>query len=153
MKRKSYTRLFAPLLPVLMVIALASFNVPAPDEMKFYALGNKTPDALTFNELRAVLKGEKQRWKDGTKITLALMKSSTPVGSLVSKKVFFMTDEQLNKYFLALVFQGKISAPVFFETETELSNYISLHEGAIGVVGSEIKNKGKIILIDGKENF
>ena len=81
------------------------------------------------------------------------MKSSTPVGSLVSKKVFFMTDEQLNKYFLTLVFQGKISAPVFFETESDLSNYISLHEGAIGIVGTEIKNKGKIILIDGKSNF
>lgn len=121
--------------------------------MKFYALGNKTPDALTFNELRSVLKGEKQRWKDGTKITLALMKSTTPVGSLGAKKIFFMTNEELNKYFLALVFQGKISAPAFFDTEEELSSYISSHEGAIGIVGTEIKNKGKIILIDGKTNF
>src|SRR5687767_6675325 len=103
MKRTAAIKRISILLSAAALMVFSSFNAPSPDEMKFYALGNKTPDNMTFNELRSVLKGEQQRWKDGTKITLALMKSSTPVGSMVSKKIFFMTDEQLNKYFLALV--------------------------------------------------
>jgi len=152
MQRKIYIRSFICLLLAGVFALFTSFNL-ATDEAKFYALGNRTPDNLTFAELHSILRGEKQRWKDGTKITLALMKSSTPIGSMVTKKIFFMTDKELNKYFLSLVFQGKISAPVFFDSEAELSDYIAKNEGAIGVVGTEIKGKGKIILIDGKANF
>ena len=152
MKKINYIRCFVCFLLAVALTLCSSFNFTV-DEFKFYALGNKTPDNLTFAELHSVLRGEKQRWKDGTKITLALMKSSTPVGSMVTKKIFFMTDKELNKYFLSLVFQGKISAPVFFDSEAELSEYVAKNEGAIGIIGTEIKGKGKIILIDGKANF
>jgi hypothetical protein len=152
MRTKKILLLLSLFLAAGAVVLLSSFK-DITEEGKFYALGNKTPDNLTFSELRSVLRGEKQRWKDGTKITLALMKSSTPLGAQITQKVFYMTDKELNKYFLALVFQGKISPPVFFDSETELSNYVSQNEGAIGVIGTEIRNKGKIILIDGKTNF
>ena len=36
------------------------------------------PSEISFSKLKSVFRGEQQRWKDGTKVTLALMKTNTP---------------------------------------------------------------------------
>src|SRR5689334_8122335 len=69
------------------------------------------PSELKMVQLQSILKGEKQRWGDGTKVVIALMKTNTPVGIVTSKKIFNMSPDQLNKYWLGLVFQGKADAP------------------------------------------
>ena len=108
---------------------------------------------MTFNDLKIVLKGEKQRWKDNTKIMIAMMKSSSPTGNDISKKVYGMSGDAINKYWLALVFQGKATAPVFFESESELKAYVSKTKGAIGVISANAVGNEKSILIDGKKVF
>ena len=39
-----------------------------------------SPASLKFAELKSIFMGEKQRWRSGTKITIALMKTNTPAG-------------------------------------------------------------------------
>ena len=89
---------------------------------------------LTRAELTSIMKGEKQRWKDGTGITIALMKSSTATGEAIAKKVYGMTGDGINKYWLALVFQGKAKAPAFFNSASDLETFVSQTPGAIGIV-------------------
>jgi len=111
------------------------------------------PTEISLSKLKSVLKGEQQRWKDGTKVTLALMKTTTPIGDEIAKRLLGMTSKELNKYFLAQVFQGKMSSPQFFDSEEDLIKFIKNNEGAIGIVGS--KNTGGLnpILVDGKKTF
>lgn len=111
------------------------------------------PSELSLPQLKAVLKGEKLRWKDGTKVTLALMKTSTPLGMATCKRLYGMSPNDLNKLFLALVFQGKGEAPIFFNTVAELQTFISQTPGAIGVIEPTPANKEKVILINGKESI
>jgi ABC-type phosphate transport system substrate-binding protein len=107
-----------------------------------------------MKELKSIFQGEKQRWNDGPKISIAFMKSSTPVGSATANKVMKMSGDQLNKFWLALVFQGKAKAPVFFGSASEVENYVSQNPGAIGVVEAGYQVKGaRIIPIDGKKSF
>ena len=120
------------------------------------ALGNQSgvPSTMKLSELRAILMGEKQRWKNGSRIDIALMKTNTPIGKSTSEKIYDMTGDELNKYWLALVFQGKAQAPVFFSFPNELENFVSQNQGAIGILNkpptdSDIKN----ILIDGQKAF
>ncbi len=112
------------------------------------------PTAMTMKELKAVLQGEKQRWSDGTKVSVAFMKANTAVGSATAKKIMGITGDQLNKLWLALVFQGKAKAPVFYGSSNDVENYISQNPGAIGIVeaGYTLKS-GHVITIDGKKNF
>tara|TARA_B110000285_G_scaffold190402_1_gene217619 strand:+ start:1223 stop:1678 length:456 start_codon:yes stop_codon:yes gene_type:complete len=113
---------------------------------------NSAPTDLDLNNLKSVLKGEKLRWKDGTKITLAFMKTSTDIGADMSSRIFGMTEKELNRYFLAKVFEG-MSSPEFFDSESELLTFVNNTKGAIGVINSE-KSKGfKTISIDGKNSF
>ena len=111
------------------------------------------PSEISMSKLKTVFRGEQQRWKDGTKVTLALMKTNTPVGDEIAKRLLGMTSKELNKYFLAQVFQGKMSSPQFFDSEEELITYIKNNVGAIGILGS--KNTGGLnpILVDGKKTF
>jgi len=113
------------------------------------ANGKGVPAEMNMAQLKSTMRGEKLRWPDGTKVIIALLKSSTPIGVNTSKKIYNMSANELNKYWLALVFQGKADAPSFFNSETELEEFISQNNGAIGVVAHPTTTN-KIVLIDGK---
>ena len=91
--------------------------------------------------------------RSGRRISIALMKASTPTGEATFKKVYGMSGDEVNKYWLALVFQGKAKAPVFFNTATELETYISQTPGAIGIIEESGEVKSKPVLIDGKKSL
>ena len=111
------------------------------------------PAELKRSELIEVMKGQKQRWNDGTRISIALMKASTPAGEATSKQIYGMSGDEVNKYWLALVFQGKAKAPVFFSSPSDLENYISQTPGAIGIIEEGAPVKQKTIMIDGKKSL
>jgi len=150
--------IFKKILLSFIVIAsiLSLSSATSADEPSIMVIANEkgAPNTLTMKELKSIFQGEKQRWNDGTKISIAFMKSSTPVGSATSNKVLKMSGDQLNKFWLALVFQGKAKAPFFYGSASEVENYISQNAGAIGVVEAGFQVKGvKVISIDGKKSF
>jgi hypothetical protein len=96
--------------------------------------------------------GEQQRWRGGSKITIALMKTNTPAGKNTSETIYGMTSDELNKFWLALVFQGKASPPNFFNSASELENFVAENPGAIGIVDQVAANdQVKKIEVEGKK--
>jgi hypothetical protein len=130
------------------------FSANAQEE-QLVIIGNSgsVPAELGMDQLKSVLKGEKLRWNDGSQVVIALMKTNTPVGVTTSKKLFNMTGHELNKYFLALVFQGKVKAPSFFNSPGDLKNYVAETPGAIGVIQNSNEELFNIILVDGKKQI
>lgn len=118
-------------------------------------VGNKetVPSELEMDQLVSVLKGEQLRWRDGSRVSIALMKSNTPAGAATCEKIYNMTGNELNKYFLAMVFQGRIKAPTFFNTVSDLETYVSQTPGAIGVLQVTNDENIKVILVDGKKKI
>jgi len=65
-----------------------------------------------------------------------------------------MDGNDVKKFWLAKVFQGKADAPVFFNSEAELKAFVSENEGAIGIVEIHIDNPDiRVVSIDGKKEF
>ncbi|MCP4458936.1 MAG: hypothetical protein GY816_13070 [Cytophagales bacterium] len=83
---------------------------------------------------RATIYAKRTRWTDRTKVELALMNPSTKIGERMAKKLFNLTGEQLNKYYLTQVFQGKIAEPKFFNNQDDLIAYVKANAGSVGVV-------------------
>ena len=137
----------------LLVIILLSSPAKAQEELTIIGNLTSVPADMDLTQLQSVLRGEQMRWDDGTKVKIALMKTNTPTGTLTSEKIYNMTGNELNKYFLALVFQGKVKAPAFFNSESELEAYISQTPGAIGVLQNTGNDQVKIVLIDGKKQI
>jgi hypothetical protein len=122
--------------------------------MALTVIGNPkgAPTELKEPELKAVLKGERQRWHSGYKIVIALMKTNTDLGKYTSEKMYDMSADELKKYWLALVFQGKAEAPVFFNSVNELEAFVADNPGAIGIVDQESPSSGtQVVLIDGRK--
>ena len=141
---------------ILIVIGNLFFYTPAPAQDKILTvIGNSkgVPDQMKMTQLKEVLHGEKQRWSSSVPVVIALMKSSTEAGMSTSKKIFEMNMDEFNKYWLALVFQGKVKAPVFFHSAAELELFVTETPGAIGVIELPVSEKVKQITIDGKKSF
>ena len=130
-----------------------SFRPDQNSGIKVIANEKGAPGTMSMKELQAVFKGEKQRWGDGTKISIAFMKTNTTVGGETALKLLDMSGDQLNKFWLALVFQGKAKAPNFFSTAGDLENYVSQTPGAIGVVDGQFSSKAKTVAVDGKKSI
>jgi hypothetical protein len=140
---------------VLTILSLfLSWSAIAQDtELTIIGNSESVPGELNMKQVKAVLRGETQQWDDGVSIKIALMKTSTPIGTTTCKKVYNMSGNDLNKYFLALVFQGKAKAPMFFNSISELENYVAQTPGAIGVSQNTTHTLLKIVLVDGKKQI
>lgn len=115
---------------------------------------NGPPSSLKLSELKSIFRGERQRWHNGTKITIALMKTSTPAGKITSRKIYDMSGDELNKYWLALVFQGKAQAPNFFTSPSDLEAFVAQNPGAIGILEpAYVMPDLKVLIIDGMKSF
>lgn len=113
-----------------------------------------SPAELKTAELKSILLGERQRWRGGSKILIGLMKTNTPAGKSTSEKIYNMSPDDVKKYWLALVFQGKADAPVFFNTASELHAFVADNPGAIGVVDQALTGYNTtVVLIDGKRTL
>lgn len=101
---------------------------------------------LKQSEFEHIIRGEQQRWKGGEGVTIALLKTSHPVGLKTAQSVFDMGANEFNRYWLSLVFEGKCKAPVFFNSEAALKDFIMLNQGAIGIVSAELGTSGVRVL-------
>jgi hypothetical protein len=112
------------------------------------------PTEMKMAELKSVLQGEKQRWSDGTKVSIVLMKTTTPVGISTCQKIYNMSGDEVKRFWLKLSFAGKADAPIFCNSIAELESIVSQNPGAIGILDNASAASGnKTIMIDGKNSF
>lgn len=119
-------------------------------------IGNKkgAPSNLTLLQLKSIFRGEYQRWPDGTKVVLVLMKTNTAPGISTCKKIYDMSPDKVKRFWLALSFSGKADAPIFCNSVLEFEAIVSQNPGAIGIKDtSKTSLNVKIVLIDGKKTF
>jgi len=136
-----------------MFFIFLSMNARSQTEMLTVISNDKgAPAELKLSDLKSILLGEKQRWRNGNKISIALMKTSTPAGTYTCKRIYDMSSDELKKFWLALVFEGKADAPQFFNTTSELENFVAENPGAIGITDQPPASADThIVLIDGKK--
>jgi hypothetical protein len=136
-------------------LLLVGFMGKAQEPMLTVISNNQgAPAAMDMAELRSVMKGEKQRWSDGTKVHIALMKTNTPAGQSTCQKVYNMSPDKVKRFWLELSFAGNADAPTFCNTTAELEVFVSQNPGAIGILDNFSGVAGiKTTEIDGKKSF
>lgn len=155
-KRSTYQIIKGLCGPGIFVFVFLTALAGKAQEPPLIAIGNESsaPPIMKFSELKSIMMGEKQRWKNGDRIVIALMKTNTVVGKATSTRVYDMTGDELNKFWLGQVFQGKGQAPAFFNSVSELENFVAQNAGAIGIVDRpQAETDVKPIMIDGKKAF
>jgi hypothetical protein len=112
------------------------------------------PSSMKMAELRSVLKGERQRWSDGTKVSIVLMKTTTAIGKNTCAKIYEMSGDKVKRFWAGLQFAGKVDAPTFCNSVEELESVVAENPGAIGVTDKFTDTPNiKVTMINGKKSF
>ncbi len=142
-------------IPVLLLLSVG-FIGHAQDIMLTVISNTKgAPSEMKMSELKSVLKGEKQRWSNGTKVSIFLMKTTTPLGQATCEKIYNMSGDKVKRFWLGLTFSGKADAPTFCNSVAELESYVSQNPGTIGIIDKSQPGTSvvKTVLIEGKNSF
>jgi ABC-type phosphate transport system substrate-binding protein len=98
-------------------------------------IGNATGlEELTRDELRAIFRGERSVWSTGSTVVIALPSTRSPDVDAFATQVLGMSRSAMQRFWLSLVFQGRASPPVSFDSAEEIIRFVRRTPGAIAVV-------------------
>lgn len=147
---------FAVKFSLICIVMLYSLSSNAQDNNNLVAIGNQSgvPAEIKMNELKAVFRGERQRWGDGTKVVIAMIKTTTPLGNAVSEKIYSMNGDEVRGFWAGISFAGKFDPPNVFNTEAEVETFVSQNPGAIAILDRVTPTPDtKTVLVSGKKTF
>ncbi|HXX92682.1 MAG TPA: substrate-binding domain-containing protein [Planctomycetota bacterium] len=118
---------------------------------------NEISDVST-RDLKAIFRAEKRSWpagkgpSAGRDVTLILRSSESREQAAILDAVYGMTAEQLERYWVEVVYQGKLSAPPATKvTSAQAIRAVARDPGAISVVLlKDVTPDVKVVTIDGK---
>jgi hypothetical protein len=140
---------------LICMVMLISISSVAQDN-NLVVIGNQSgvPAEIKMNELKAVFRGERQRWGDGTKVVIAMIKTTTPLGNVISEKIYSMNGDEVRGFWAGISFAGKFDPPNVFNTEGEVEIFVSQNPGAIAILDRiTITPDVKTILVSGRKTF
>jgi hypothetical protein len=115
---------------------------------KLFVIGNNTGiKTMTLNQVKEVFHGKIKNWTTNVPIKIALPSSKSIYSNLVAKEIYSSTYNGMQKYWLALVFQGKSKPPVFLDTNRQIIDYVSKNKGAIGILFCNPKDVSPNIIL------
>src|SRR5664279_3285227 len=145
----------SPVKYFLLCIAMLCFSSSRAQD-NLVAIGNQTgvPAEIKMSELKAVFRGEKQRWSDGTKVVIAMIKTTSPLGNAISEKIYSMNGDEVRGFWAGISFAGKFDPPNVFNTEAEVEAFVSQNPGAIAILDRvNVTPEVKTVLVGGKKTF
>ena len=98
-------------------------------------IGNKTGlTSINRKQMNGIFRGTQSIWKSNEQVIVVMPSSKAEFAEQFAASVLQMSHSALQKYWLALVFQGRANAPVFLNSSNEIIEYVKKNPGAIAVV-------------------
>lgn len=98
-------------------------------------IGNQTGlISINRKQMNGIFRGTQSIWKSKEQVIVVMPSSKADFAEQFASSVLQMSHSALQKYWLALVFQGRANAPVFLNSSSEIIEYVKKNPGAIAVV-------------------
>ncbi|HSG07758.1 MAG TPA: hypothetical protein VLA36_05360 [Longimicrobiales bacterium] len=109
-------------------------------------------DDLTFQELRAIFRGERQFWDDGRRVTLLMRAPEAAERGLVLDRIYGMDEAQFREYWIGKMFRAEVaSGPKLVYSADMARELVTVIPGAITFVPvNEVSSETKVVRIDGR---
>jgi len=101
---------------------------------------------ITFNELTKYYKGKFNSWDSKLDVILVLPSSKHMNAEDISEHIYSKSFYGVKKFWLSLVFQGRFSAPHFFDSDKETVEFVSKNKGAIGVISKKTHVSKQLVI-------
>jgi len=124
---------------VLWTAPAAAWRAPlvpsAPPRLEFVVIGNATGlTAITETQAQAILRGERTLWDSRLPVTVVLPGQRAAHADSLTRGLMGMSRAGMQRYWLALVFQGRATPPVFHDTVEETVAFVRRTPGAIALI-------------------
>lgn len=133
--RATMRRLALAMALVLPLLVHANALPAQQPRNELVVIGNATGlTELTRVELRTIFRGERSVWSTGSPVTVVLPSTRSPDIEVFAAEVLGMSRSAMQRFWLSLVFQGRASPPVSFDSAEEIIRFVRRTPGAIAVV-------------------
>jgi ABC-type phosphate transport system substrate-binding protein len=101
----------------------------------FVVVANNTGlPAVTIADIRRIFRGEQSLWPTKQAVTVVLPSVRTDFTDLFARQALGMTRSGMQRFWLALVFQGRANPPVLQDSAADVIAFVQRTPGAIGMV-------------------
>lgn len=133
---------------MLLLICLASTPDVSAADVVIIAHPKVSDNSLSESQLKAIFLGQEKSWPAGGRVELVMLRKYSEIHDEFFKKTIGRNISQFTNYWKKQVFTGKGKMPRQFDSESEVVEYVSATEGAIGYISSGTdKGAAKIITI------
>ena len=101
-----------------------------------FLINVKGVSELSKQEVVQIFRNGRSLWSKSDKVLIVLPANNSVLASDVAANLYGSTVSGMQKFWLALVFQGRANPPVFLQTAEEILSFVKNNPGAIGVIPS-----------------
>lgn len=140
---------------IVVIVLLSGIQASAEDaqdpDLAIIAENHTKVHALTTDDLRRLLLGEKPAWARSDKVSVVLFGAGTPQFRTLLKTVCRMSEADYKRYFIQMSFEGKpVTPPLLTRSSKAARAYVASTPGTIGVVQrADADPSVKLLLLDG----
>ncbi|MFY7667658.1 MAG: hypothetical protein ACOVQG_02880 [Crocinitomicaceae bacterium] len=119
----------------ILAIALVGNGLIAQSFSSYQIIGNNTGlKSMSESNFKSCMKGKYNFWDNDNQVLIVLPSSNHPDAEEISKLVYSKSHTSVRKYWLSLVFQGRVASPKFCDSDEEMIDFVKSRKGAIGIV-------------------
>ena len=94
---------------------------------------------ITKAEIAKIFHGKYSRWpKTQKQVILVLPSSKHTQAPVIAKLMGFSSFKEMQKFWLSMVFQGRFGAPLFYDTNQEMVDYINRNSGSAAIISADM---------------
>jgi len=136
----------------LQIAAAAAQNVKESTDIAVVVNPANPTDNLSLEELKKVLLGEQTKWKNKTKIAVALRPPGARERTVLLGRVLHMSEQEFKQSWMAAVFRGEADAePFVAPSNGSASSYLDVYQGGIAFMpGTDVRRDLKVLRINGR---
>ena len=122
-------------LSLVVMLCLSTAGVSQEDWNSITVIGNSTGEkSISKKALIEVFRGQRNYWKSDESVLLVLPSDKHKGAKIASYTLYKMSISEMQKFWLALVFQGRANPPVFNMSNEDILQLVSETPGAIGIL-------------------
>lgn len=119
----------------IVAIALVGNGLIAQSFSSYQVIGNNTGlKSMSESNFKSYMKGKYNFWDNDNQVLIVLPSSNHPDAEEISKLVYSKSHTSVRKYWLSLVFQGRVASPKFCDSDEEMIDFVKSKKGAIAIV-------------------
>ena len=127
-----------PSITLMIIMVIMSMRLCAQSWYNLRFIGNHTDKSIyTETEMKDIFKAKYNFWQNKLPVIICLPQSQSAEAKEICEKIYGKSVDEVKKFWLSQVFQGRSRSPHFFNSPEEMIGFINKTPGSIGILKAD----------------